>query len=506
MAKENDTAQKQTETKDEIKNIVNIADAGPCKKKISIEIPADKVTKVFDEQYKQLGMDTVIPGFRKGRAPRRLLEKRYGKEIGEQTKLKLLADASDTAVKDSGLDILGDPNIDHEKIELPTEGPLKFEFEVEIRPVFQLPSLEGIPVEKPKFEITDKAIEQEIAELQKRAGVWKPKDGKIAADDQIIADVVLKPQDGETEKIENTEIYAHHRGIVGKVPVDELDELLVGAKAGDVKTAKTEVPTTFYDEKYRGKKVDVEIKINDVKKLEPAKLDENFFRRFGAANKDELVKLLRQRNEENIERHQKEAMRQSVRDYLLEKVSFDLPADIVADQSKELLQRQYTRLLMQGAKMEDIQKQMEQLKSSSDEQANIQLKVFFIMDAVAKKLDIKTTEEEINGYIAQVAVYRQTRPETLRHQMQHDGSLAQVALEMREVKCIDTAHLHGAPQFGQVSRARKVRVLDKVECKEDIIRREGLPIVPANITPQRDGVDQPVGRDFRRTRCQVGLR
>jgi trigger factor len=314
---------------------------------------------------------------------------------------------------------------------------LKFDFEIEVRPEFQLPGLEGIPVEKPWFEVTDEAIEQEIAQLQKKLGTWKPKDGKIAADDQLIADVVLKPQEGETEKIENTEIYVRHRAFVGKVPVDKLDDLLIGAKAGDVRTTATEVPSTFFDEKYRGKKVDVEIKINDIKELQPSPLDENFFRRFGTANKDELVKMLRQRNEANIERQQKEAMRQVVRQYLLDRVDFDLPADIVADQSKHLLQRQYTRLLMQGVKTEEIQQQMEQLKASSDEQAKEQLKSFFVMDAVAKKFDIKTTEEEINGYIAQAAVYRQVRPEKLREQMSRDGSLAQVALEIREIKCID---------------------------------------------------------------------
>ena len=142
----NEQEPEQTETKDEIKNIVSVADAGPCKKKISVEIPAEKITKALDEQYKKLGMDTVVPGFRKGRAPRRLLEKRFGKEIGEQTKLTLLADASQAAIKDSNIDVLGDPDIDHEKIELPAEGSLKFEFEVETRPVFELPSLEGLPV------------------------------------------------------------------------------------------------------------------------------------------------------------------------------------------------------------------------------------------------------------------------------------------------------------------------------------------------------------------------
>ncbi len=434
MAKENDTT--QAETKDEIKNIVKITDAGPCKKKVTVEIPAEKITKVLDEQYDQFRRDALVPGFRKGRAPRRLLEKRFGKDVTEQVKLKLLADASESALKDKNVEALGEPEIDHEKIELPATGPMKFEFEIETRPDFKLPELEGIPVDKPKLEVTNDMVEHEITELQKRLGTWKPKDGKIAAEDQIVADVTLKAG-GETEKIANSEIHVRPRSFVGKVVIDDLDKLLVGAKAGDTKTTSTDVPTTFFEEKYRGKKVDVEIKINDVKTLAPAEMDELFFKRIGVANKDELKTHIRQRAERDLERQQRDVMRQEVRHYLLGKVSFDLPMDVVGDQSKSILQRQYTRLLLQGLKAEEVQKQMEQLKAASEEQAKEQLKAFFIMDAIAKKFDIKATDEEINGYIAQAAMYRQVRPEKLREQMARDGSLTEAALEIREIKCID---------------------------------------------------------------------
>ncbi len=427
----------QAEAKEEVKNIVEISDAGPCKKKVSIEIPAEKITKALDEQYEQLRKDAIVPGFRKGRAPRRLLEKRYGKESAEQVKLKLMMDASEAALKDNNVNSIGDPNIEHEKVELPEKGSMKFEFEIEVRPEFDLPALEGIPVDKPKLEVSDELVEKEIKELQNRFGTYKPAEGKIALEDQVIADVVLKPEGGEMEVIKNTEINVHERSFVGRVFVEGLDKVLVGAKAGDTKTTTTDVPATFYNETYRGKKVEVEIKVSDVKRLELAALDEEFFKRIGIANIDELKKTLRERNEKGIERQQKEVMRQEVRDYLNEQVDFDLPMDVVADQSRNILQRQYTRMLLQGTKADEIAKQMEELKASSDQQAQLQLKAFFVMDAVAKKLNIEATEEEINGYIAQAAMYRQMRPEKLREQMARDGSLAEAAMEIRELKCID---------------------------------------------------------------------
>ncbi|HAL44585.1 MAG TPA: trigger factor [Phycisphaerales bacterium] len=504
MAKK--TQANQTEEKEEIKNVVEVSDAGPCKKKISIEIPAEKITKSLDEQYEQLRKDAIIPGFRKGRAPRRLLEKRFGKESSEQVKLKLMMDASETAIKDNNINSIGDPNIDPDKVEMPEKGAMKFEFEIEVRPEFDLPALEGIPVDKPKIEVTDEIINNEITELQKRIGTYKPKEGKIALEDQVVADVVLRPEGGEMEVIKNTEIQVNERGFVAKVFVDGLDKLLVGAKAGDVKTTSTDVPATFFDEKYRGKKVEVEIKIGDVKALEPAEMNDDFFKRFGIANLDELKKTLHERNEKNIERQQKEVLRQEVRDYLNDQVDFELPMDVVADQSRNILQRQYTRMLLQGQKADEVAKQMEELKASSDQQAQLQLKAFFVMDAVAKKLNIEATEEEINGYIAQAAMYRQTRPEKLREQMARDGSLAEAAMEIRELKCIDkileTAKVSevepkkveekqkkaaekAAEKAKPVKKAEKEEPAEKAEKKEKKADKEEKAEKPAKKAPAK---------------------
>jgi len=389
----------------EIKNIVTIADTGPCRKKVSIEIPEEIITKAFDKQYRELSKDAEVPGFRKGRAPRRLLEKRFGKEVSEQVKLKLLVDASDSAVKDNELDMLGEPDVKHEEIELPESGAMKFEFEIEVRPDFQLPELEGIPVEKPKIEVTDKQVKEGIVNLQKRFGKWTPKDGVIEADNQIVADLVIKPEEGEEEKIENSEITVRPNGFLGKVPVEKLDELLIGAKAGDVKEITVDVAGTFYDENLRGKKVAVKITINDIKELVPAKLDKGFFDKLGVADKDELGERLRERAEMDVEQRVRAAMQDSIYEYLLKNTKFDLPADVVADQSKE--------------------------------QAREQLKTFFIMDKIADKLEIKASEEEINGHIAQAAMHRRMRPDKMREQMTKDWSLSQFALEVTQQKCVD---------------------------------------------------------------------
>jgi len=420
-------------------NIVTIEDSGPCKKKVSVEIPEESIKSALDEQYEELRRDAIVPGFRKGRAPLRLLEKRFGTDVRTQVKLKLLAEASEAALKENELDKLSEPDIDHEKVELPDSGPMKFEFEVEVRPEFKLPELEGIKVEKTKIETTDEQLDEEILAMRKRAGIWTPKEGgKVETGDQIIADAKLVVEGAaEHEKHDNIEIFVRKNGFVGPVPVENLDDVLAGAVQGDEKKTSVEVPNTFFNEQYRGKKVDVEITVKEIKQLEPAELNEEFFNRFGVDSEDELRERIHEVRSTHAEREVRQGMNEQIYKHLLDKTKLDLPADIVADQSTRLLQRQYTSMLMQGVQREQIDQQMEALRASSEEQAKEQLKLFFIMDKIAEKFDVSVSEEEINGHIAQVAASRGRRPEKMREELARDGSLAQFTLQIREQKCIE---------------------------------------------------------------------
>ncbi len=421
------------------KNTVTIEEVGPCKKKVLVEVPAEAIKETLDQQYGELRRDAVLPGFRKGRAPRRLLEKRFGKETSDQVKLKLLAEASDAALKDNELQVLGDPDIDHENIELPTDGPLKFEFEIEVWPEFELPELDGISVNRTQPTVTDDQVEAELSQLSKYSGVWTPRDegSAVELEDQIVADAVLKIEDvAEEEKLDNTELHVRKQGFVGGVPIEGLDELLVGSKPGDTKTTEVEVPKTYFREEYRGKKVEATIQVKDVKWLKPADIDKAFLERYGAEDESQLRENLKDMLQGRQENEARNDMSEQIHKYLLESIQFDLPLDVVAQQATTVLQRQYVRLLTQGLPKEQLEEQMEALRSSSEDQAKEQLKTFFVMDKVSDKLDVEVTEEEVNGNIAQVAIQRGQRPERMREQMERDGSLSQFKLEIRQAKCI----------------------------------------------------------------------
>lgn len=419
-------------------NLVTVTESGPCKKKIEIEIPEQKVREYLDKKYQDLRKVAEVPGFRKGRAPLRLIEKRFGSDISNQAKLELIIEAAEAAIKDNNLDTLGDPSIDHEKIELPSTGPMKFDFEVEIRPEFDLPDLEGISVSKPKVEVTEQMVDEQLQTLRRQAGVWTPKDKPAELNDQIIADVVLNVEGhNERNKEDNVEIYVRKTAFAAGIPIEDFDQLMKDARHGDTRKTTVELPSTFYNEDYRGKKVNVEIFVKEVKTLEPAEMNEEFLSRYGASDENDLRDMLRDHLESQAERSAQSAMSEQVYAYLRDKVELDLPETLVASQALSILQRQYSNLLMQGLSREQIDEQMDRLRAASDQQAKEQLKMFFIMDKVADALDVSVSEEEINSHIAYVAAIRGRRPERMREELARDGSLSQFVLQVREQKAIE---------------------------------------------------------------------
>jgi trigger factor len=220
------------------------------------------------------------------------------------------------------------------------------------------------------------------------------------------------------------------------VPVETLDKLLIGAKAGDVRETTVDVPKTYFREQYRGKKVELRITVKDIKWLKPAELNENFLRAHDAGDEDELREKIRDRLQSRLEQQARTEMTQQIYQHLLDNTDFDLPLNIVAEHSTMLLQRQYTSLLLRGLQREQIDEHMDRLRASSEQQAEEQVKTFFIMDAVAKKLEIEVSDEEINGHIAQLAMDRGQRPERMREQMERDGSLDTFKAQVRENKCV----------------------------------------------------------------------
>src|SRR5579862_1445287 len=125
---------------------VDIKDIGPCKKHIKVTIHRDDIDKRLGEKFSELVTDANVAGFRPGKAPRKIIEKRFQKDVSNQVKSEVLLASLEQLAEDYDIAPLSSPNIDPLKIELPPQGPLVYEFEVEVRPQFDLPNYKGLKI------------------------------------------------------------------------------------------------------------------------------------------------------------------------------------------------------------------------------------------------------------------------------------------------------------------------------------------------------------------------
>jgi trigger factor len=433
-----DTSTAVAEAEPEFVYQVKIEDAGPAIKKVSVEIPAERIQSKLAEQFKELRKEAAIPGFRVGHAPAKLIEKRFANDVKEQVRRNLISESYGQAVEKNNLQVLGDPQFDNSKeIVLPDSGPLSYSFEVEVQPDMTLPSLEGIRVKKPKIEVKDENVDQAMSNLREQQGALVPvEDRGVQNKDYITADVHIKVDGNVVSHHHDAQIVVRP-GRIADIDLPDLDQQLAGTKVGETKTVTAKAADTHPSEQVRGKDVAIEIAVKDIKRLELAEITTAFLNDLGFENEAELRQALREQMVERIDYDIAQAQREQVSKYLLENTFFDLPARLSAKQIDRVMQRKSIDLLMRGVPQEQVDKHLDPLRAGVRDEALRELKLFFILQKIAAQQGADVDEAELNGRVAMLAAQRGVRPEKLKHEMSTDGSLSSLYVQMREQKALD---------------------------------------------------------------------
>ncbi len=449
MAEDKTAVAEETNEETKPEQTVKVEEAGPALKRLSIELPESRIKEKIESTYVQLRDDAVLPGFRRGRAPRRLLEKRFAPTIGKDIKGQLISESYTQAIEDEGLEVIGEPDVkDFDKIEVPEKGSLKYVVEVEIAPEVKLPAYDKIKVNKTVKEISDADVDKEIDTYRERFG--KPstvEDGKSKEGDYLFTDVtVLAGKDAKDDAdtlhdAPDTYVLvpgktSEYKGHVAGIVVEDLGKLLKGKQAEDVESISMTGPAGHENEKIKGQPITVKITVKKIERIEPAPV-EDLPAMMGVESVDDLKSRVRQMIEQRHEQNQRADMHKQVADYLAENVDLELPKGVTGRQTARVLQRQQMELAYRGVPEDEIAQQIAEAREGSEEEAIRQLKMFFILDQASKDLDVQVNENEINGRIAMMAQQQGRRPEKMRQEMHKQGQIEQLYLQVREQKVMD---------------------------------------------------------------------
>lgn len=463
----------QTDNLPEIK--VNVEDIGAARKKITLEIPQERIQAKITEAYGELQRDAVLPGFRKGRAPKRLIEKRFGGELRNTVKGQVVAEGYQKAIEDNKLDAIGEPEVDLAKVELPESGSLTVTMEVEVTPEFELPNLEGLEVKKPKLEASDERLNLAVENLRRHFGNWVDADAGATENDVVLADVKVQDPDNNIITEQPMVQLAVKEGNIAGVKFADLGEKLKGATPNSTVTLKGTAPEDHPQESLRNKELTITISVKEVKHLKLPEVNEEFATMLGFDSVDQLKGDLRERLVVQLEQETKNAMAQQVYRFLLGHTKLELPPNLSNRQMVNVLRRRATEMMQRGVPEADIAQHIDQLRISSAQQAAVDLKLFFILSKLGEQYGVEVSEAELNARIAQMSEMYGRRPEKLKSELAQRGQLEQLYLQVRDGKVVD-----------KIVESAKVTEVDEKTLAEEF---KNLPPL-TGIGPNVEGVSQ----------------
>ena len=404
--------------------------------KVTVEVPFSELGPELDKAYQALAQQINIPGFRRGKAPRQLIDARVGRgPVLEQVVNDMLPTRYGQAIEELDIKALGQPNIDITKLE---DGDvIEFVAEVDVRPEFDLPDFSEISVEVPALGSTEEHIDHELEHLRERFGSLKTVD-REAGDEDFITLNLSATVDGE--EIEDAKVEDMSYRVGSGDLIEGLDDAVKGLKADESATFTSKL---VFGE-YADKDAEVTVTVTAVKERERPELDDDFAQMASEfATVEELRADRASGAEESAKAEQAASIREEVLKVALEKTQFPLPASVVDEQVNAQVQQLmgqlggdealFEKLLeAQGTSREEFN---EQTRTSAEEAVRTQL----FLDVLAEKEEPEVTQDELNDHIVFTARRYGVEPQQFLMQLQQSGQLLNLVSDVRRGKALANA-------------------------------------------------------------------
>jgi len=367
---------------------------GECQYEVKVLVPLANESKQAEEMYTELQEEAELPGFRRGRAPVALLQKKFGKAVKGQVAAKLVGAAFDKLVKDEKLKPMGHPDIDgleNEK-DRPADKPLEFTLKFDVAPRVELGKYRGIAVERPVVKVDDKDVKESIEELRERHATYEAlKTGKAKKGDQVIIDF-KGTIGGEAFNGGSAENYPYILGSKRFFP--EFEKALNGAASGDELTCEVSFPADYFAKELQGKKADFTIKVNEVKRKKKPKVDEDFAKEAGFESVADMEAKAREALDAHSAERSKSIAESRALEAVVEASKFEISPKLVDSVAREHLQQSLQRLIQQGLPREEFQEKMAALEVESKEAAARSIKSMVVLNEIGEAEGVDVTDED----------------------------------------------------------------------------------------------------------------
>ncbi|MBI3993861.1 MAG: trigger factor [Candidatus Lambdaproteobacteria bacterium] len=381
---------------------VTVEDLGNLKRKLSVEIPLSEVQAAYEEVYGQIRSNVRIKGFRPGKFPRALAEKRFKTLMEQEATRNLVPKYFDLALKEKDLSPATEPDFDN--LEVDKAKPLKFDVKFEVVPKFELPPVEGFKLKAKPVKIGAKELDERIEQLRRSRATLTDKDGAAESGDTVTFDF-NGTMDGTPFEGSTATGQTHELGRERLLP--EFDKQLHGVIAGTEKSFDLTFPDDYGAEHLRGKTATFAVKVHKVQQAQLPELDAEFLKGFGElATVEELKDRVKQQLSNEETRKQRQTLMEELAEQIKGAVAFDVPEQLVGNQLHEFehrLSHDDPEALKDEAKLQT-------LKDAEAQKIKANLRLQFVLDEYARQFSVETTQDEVQQRFVMQAYMLQQNP------------------------------------------------------------------------------------------------
>jgi trigger factor len=408
-----------------------------CKRELELEIPAENVKKATEKISRDLARVARIPGFRPGKAPITLIQRRFADEIKGEVLDSLLPEVLSQSLQEKKMIPVNQPSVD--QVNFTEEGPVKFRATFEVLPEFELADYKGLEIDVDKLEVGDAEVDKAIEEIRERAATFAPVEGRVIQDGDFAQLKLIGTPEGGGEPVRAESVLCH---IGAEETLESFTENLRGANVGDTKTFPAKYPDDYPDPKLSGKTYDYTVEVLGIKEKKLPELNDEFAKDVAGEKAefktlDEMRAKVREQLDAAREAKQGEQAREKILEVLIKKHDFPVPESLIEGQMDARLERVVRTLATQGVDPRAVNVDWVSLRSRQKQRATDDVKAEILLDRIATAENIDATDDEVEKQLEAMAAASGESATSLRARLTKQGALDRMKSKLRSDKTIE---------------------------------------------------------------------
>jgi trigger factor len=387
---------------------VTVEDQSSVKKILHIEVPQADVARELNGAYQHLKKTAKIKGFRPGKAPRSVLERRFGKDVNADVTGKLIQSAFMDALKETELKIVGSPKVDPP--DLDAQNPYCFDAEVEVNPEIGDIAYQGLELTRTNYTASDEELDLQLKMLRKNMAKSETisDDRPVQADDVVLIDYEGFKDGKPFEPTKKTDNFMVKVGD-GQV-IKDLDDGLIGMKIGEEKQIEATFPEDYFKKELVGEQVTFQVKLNEIREEILPELDDDFAK--GIGDQFDSLDALKEKIRENLQSGYTKRIEQELNEQifaqLIEKTEFEVPDTLVDGELDHIMKDAERSFAQSNQTFEDVGMTRESLMEKYRPTAEKQVRRHLILSKLVEQEGLELSDEELEkGFQEMADTYQQ---------------------------------------------------------------------------------------------------